>query len=52
MQNPRYNLLRDNSEKFKAAFLFTLKFDEVGKWKIVKAHQMSKKEVEKIEKGE
>ena len=28
-----------------AAFLFTLKFDEAGNWKIVKAHQMSKKEL-------
>jgi len=43
---------RRNSEKVKAAFLFTLKFDAAGKWKIVKTHQMSEKEVEKIEKGE
>ena len=28
-----------------AAFLFTLKFDDAGNWKIVKAHQMSKKEL-------
>lgn len=41
-----------NSEKAKAAFLFTLKFDAAGKWKIVKTHQMSEKEVERIEKGE
>ena len=32
--------------------LFTLRFDAAGKWKIVKTHQMSEKEVEKIEKGE
>jgi hypothetical protein len=43
---------RRNSDKVKAAFLFTLKFDAAGKWKIVKTHQMSEKEVEKIEKGE
>ena len=41
-----------NSEKVKAAFLFTLKFDAAGNWKIVKTHQMSEKEIEKIEKGE
>src|SRR6266498_4621564 len=29
-----------------ADFLFTLKFDEAGNWKIVKTHQMSKKELE------
>jgi hypothetical protein len=29
-----------------AAALFTLKFDHAGNWKIVKAHQMSKKELE------
>lgn len=40
------------SEKVKAGFLFTLKFDAAGKWKIVKTHQMSDKEVEKSEKGE
>jgi len=33
-----------------AAALFTLKFDEAGNWKIVKMHQMSKKEVEQLEK--
>jgi sugar lactone lactonase YvrE len=27
-------------------FLFTLKFDAAGNWKIVKAHQMSDKEAE------
>ena len=32
--------------------LFTLRFDGAGKWKIVKTHRMSEKEVEKIEKGE
>ena len=34
---------RDEGE---AAILFTLKFDEAGNWKIVKMHQMSKKELE------
>ena len=43
---------RPDSEKVKAGFLFTLKFDAAGKWKIVKTHQMSEKEVAKIEKGE
>jgi hypothetical protein len=32
-----------------AAALFTLKFDQAGNWKIVKMHQMSKKEVEQLE---
>jgi hypothetical protein len=40
------------SEKVKAGFLFALEFDAAGKWKIVKTHQMSEKEVEEIEKGE
>ena len=31
-----------------ANFLFTLKFDAEGNWKIVKTHQMSDKEVEKF----
>jgi uncharacterized protein YecT (DUF1311 family)/sugar lactone lactonase YvrE len=33
-------------------FLFTLKFDAKGNWKIVKSHQMSDKEVEKEDAGE
>lgn len=37
-------------ENGEAAALFTLKFDEAGNWKIVKMHQMSKKEVEQLEK--
>jgi hypothetical protein len=37
------NSERDEGE---AAALFTLKFDEAGNWKIVKMHQMSKKELE------
>jgi sugar lactone lactonase YvrE len=32
-----------------AHFLFTLKFDADGNWKIVKTHQMSEKEIEKDE---
>jgi sugar lactone lactonase YvrE len=34
------------SHESEAAFLFTLKFDEAGNWKIIKTHQMSKKELE------
>jgi len=29
-----------------AGFLFTLKFDAAGNWKIIKTHQMAKKELE------
>jgi hypothetical protein len=39
-------------EKVKAGFLFTLKIDAAGKWKIVKTLQMSDKEIEKMEEGE
>lgn len=39
---PCYTLSRD----LKAGFLFTLKFDDAGNWKIIKTHQMSKKELE------
>jgi len=39
---PCYGRSRD----LKAAFLFTLKFDDAGNWKIIKTHQMSKKELE------
>jgi hypothetical protein len=40
---------KDSDEKnyLEAAFLFTLKFDAEGNWKIVKTHQMSEKEIEK-----
>jgi sugar lactone lactonase YvrE len=34
------------SRSSEASFLFTLKFDPEGSWKIVKTHQMSDKEVE------
>ena len=37
---------------FTVNFLFTLKFDDAGKWKIVKTQQMSDKEIEKEEAGE
>jgi uncharacterized protein YecT (DUF1311 family) len=40
------------SREPEAAFLFTLKFDEAGNWKIVKTHQMSDKEIEKEDAGE
>ena len=36
----------------KANFLFTMKFDTEGNWKIVKTHQMSENEVEKEDAGE
>jgi uncharacterized protein YecT (DUF1311 family) len=36
----------------KANFLFTMKFDTEGNWKIVKTHQISEKEVEKEDAGE
>jgi uncharacterized protein YecT (DUF1311 family) len=34
------------SGDLEAGFLFTLKFDDTGKWKIADTHRMSKKEVE------
>jgi hypothetical protein len=34
------------NEGLMAIFLFTLKFDAKGNWKIIKTHQMSKKELE------
>ena len=39
----------DVGEGYGADVLFTIKFDEAGKWKIVKTHQMSEKEAEKYE---
>jgi hypothetical protein len=39
----------DVGEGFGTDVLFTIKFDEAGKWKIVKTHQMSEKEAEKYE---
>ena len=45
--------VRENlDEAFGAHFLVTLKFDAQGNWKIVKAHRMSEKEVEKRERRE
>ena len=38
------------SDEFGADFLFTIKFDAAGNWKIVKTHSMSQKEVDKREK--
>ena len=35
-----------HSRDLKTAFLFTLKFDDAGNWRIIKTHQMSKKELE------
>ena len=34
------------SSKLEAGFLFTLRFDDAGNWKIVKTRQLSKKELE------
>lgn len=42
----------DDQGDLDANFLFTLKFDAEGNWKIVKSHQMSKKEIEKEDAGE
>ncbi len=39
---PCYGRSRD----LKTAFLFTLEFDDAGNWKVIKTHQMSKKELE------
>lgn len=38
------------SDGFGADFIFTLKFDDTGNWKIVNTHRMSDKEVKKREK--
>ncbi len=35
------------SDGFSADFLFTLKFDDAGKWKVVKTQRLSEKEVKK-----
>ena len=36
----------DSSSDLKTAFLFTLKFNDAGNWKIIKTRQMSKKELD------
>ena len=41
-----YAVWADGSHHRRAAFLFTMKFDPEGNWKIVKTHQMLKKELE------
>lgn len=43
---------RDDLGYFGAAYLFTLKFDEAGRWKIVKTHEMSDQELEKFNADE
>lgn len=40
---PRYGR---TSGQLETAFLFTLKFDDAGNWKIVKTHQMSEKAIQ------
>ena len=48
-----HEVVRENSEtRFDVDFLFTLKFDDAGNWKIIKTHQMSDKEIEKEDAGE
>ena len=37
------------SNELEAGFLFTLKFDDAGKWKIVDTHRISRKELEEEE---
>ena len=44
--NGEGNLFVSDGALTEASFLFTLKFDDAGNWKIVKTHQMSKKELE------
>jgi hypothetical protein len=41
-------LLQSKDLGFGASFLFTLKFDEAGNWKIVRRHRLSDKEDEKF----
>jgi hypothetical protein len=37
------------SSKLEAGFLFTLRFDDAGNWKIVKTHQMSDEEIAELQ---
>ena len=39
-------MMEEHEADVEADFLFTLKFDESGNWKIIKTHRMSKKERE------
>ena len=41
---------RETEAGFGGDFLFTLKFDDAGKWKIVKTHKMSEKEAKNYNK--
>jgi hypothetical protein len=41
-----------HSSDLKTAFLFTLKFYDAGNWKIIKTHQISKKELEQEQRNE
>lgn len=42
-----HEAVRENLERrFDVDFVFILKFDNAGNWKVIKAHQMSKKELE------
>jgi hypothetical protein len=42
-----YAAWADGSHHREATFLFTMKFDDLGDWKIIKTHRMSDKEIEK-----
>jgi uncharacterized protein YecT (DUF1311 family)/sugar lactone lactonase YvrE len=46
------SVMGEEDPRWVTTFLFTLKFDAQGNWKIVKSHQMSDKEVEKEDAGE
>ncbi len=48
----RRNAPGEMDNGYGADLLYTLKFDVAGKWKIVKTHRMSDKEVEKEDAGE
>ena len=45
----RFEWGEDNAENLGGDFLFALKFDDAGEWKIIKTHRMSDKEVKKRE---
>ena len=41
------SVMGEEDPRWVTTFLFTLKFDAQGNWKIIKSHQMSDKEIEK-----
>ena len=44
---PELSVMGEEDPRWVTTFLFTLRFDAQGNWKIVKSHQMSDKEIEK-----